>query len=114
MKTLYNGFDSNEATFIASSAIEPGRAAALKFNGTISYPGSDGNFTGIVTSCKGEVASVAIRGYAVASFRNSLPQVGICKLAPDEEGYMEINETNGKPYTVLSVDTRKKVIEFIL
>lgn len=114
MKTLFNGFDSNEATFIASDTVVPGRAVALKSNGKIEYPASDRNFTGIATSCRDDVISVVVRGYAVASFRNSLPQVGICKLAPDESGYMEADDANGKPYTVLSVDTRNNTIEFIL
>ena len=114
MKTFFNGFGTNEATFTAASSVIPGRAVALKSNGKIDYPAADGLITGIVASCKNNVASVIVSGYAVASFRSSLPTVGICKLFPDEEGYMEADETKGKPYTVLSVDTKNNTIEFIL
>lgn len=114
MKTFLNGFETNEATFLTSSVIEPGRAVALKSSGRLGYPASGGAFTGITTACKDNVISVVVRGYAVASFKNTVPSVGICKLAPGDTGYMEVDETNGKSYTVLNVDTLKKTIEFIL
>ena len=114
MKTFLNGFETNEATFLTASVIEPGRAVALKTSGKLGYPAAGGDFTGIATACKNNVISVVVRGYAVASFKNTLPHVGICKLAPGETGYMEVDETNGKAYTVLNVDTGKNTVEFIL
>lgn len=114
MKTLLNGFETNEATFLSTEKITPCRAVALQSSGKLDYPADKGAFTGIATSCRDNVVSVVIRGYAVASFKNTLPHVGICKLSPDSMGYMEIDETNGKPYTVLSVDTQNDTFEFIL
>ena len=113
MNALLNGFESNEATFKALTKLQPGRAVALNTDGTVFYPFTK-DFTGIVTSCKDNVASVVMKGYAVASFNSTIPTVGICKLSPVSSGYMEVDETNGKAYTVVGVDISNKTIEFIL
>lgn len=113
MKVFFNGFESKEATFKTLAAVNVGRAVALMNTGEVHYP-QDENFTGIVASYKDGYASVVMRGYAVASFKNTVPTVGICKLKPSSTGYMELDETNGKPYTVVGVDTVNKTIEFII
>lgn len=114
MKTFFNGFESNEATFKAVSDIPAGRAVALQSTNEVYYPVNSTDFTGIVNACKDGYASVVMKGYAVAAFKDTLPTVGICKLAPTSSGYMEVDEANGKAYTVVGVDTKEKTIEFIL
>ncbi len=113
MNALLNGFDTNEATFRTMTKLSPNRAVALSSDGTLFYPLS-GKFTGILTSCKDNIGSVVMRGYAVAEFKSTVPSVGICNLAPTPTGYMEVDDTNGKPYTVVGVDLINKTIEFIL
>ena len=115
MKALLNGFESNEATFrTAISNIPVGRAVVLQSSNDVYYPVTSTDFTGIIASCKDGVASVVMKGYAVAAFKDTLPHIGICKLAPTTEGYMEINESEGKPYTVVGVDAKNKTLEIIL
>lgn len=114
MKAFLNGFESNEATFKAIAEIPAGRVVALQADKTVSYPTNPKEFTGVIASCKDNVASVVMKGYAVAKFNNTLPHVGICYLAPSTNGYMEVNETDGKPYTVVGVDNSNNTIEFIL
>lgn len=114
MKTYYNGFETNEATFKASVDIPAGRAVALGSGGNVYYPTNPPLFTGIVSCCKDGYASVVIRGYVVARYKDTMPIVGICKLAPTADGYMEVNETDGKPYTVVGVNSTKGTIEIIL
>lgn len=114
MKALLNGFESAEATFKASGKVDAGKAVALLSTGEVYYPIGMTDFTGIVASCRDDVASVIMKGYAVAKFKDTLPTVGICKLAPTSLGFMEVDDTNGKAYTVLSVDVKSKEIEFIL
>lgn len=114
MNALLNGFESSEATFKAITQLPAGRAVALQSTNEVSFPISSTDFTGIIASCRDGVASVVMKGYAVAEFNETIPQVGICKLAPTSNGYMEVNDTDGKPYTVVGVDIKNKTLEFIL
>lgn len=114
MKTFFNGFETNEATFKSNPALNANRAVALTISGKVDYPDEGGEITGILTSYRDGIASVVMKGYAMASFNETVPQVGICKLAPGKKGFMEVDEENGKAYTVLSVDINSKTIEFIL
>ncbi len=114
MKTYYNGFDTQEITFEAMSAVTAKRAVALQNTGNVYYPEQGAPFTGIVSVYRNGIASVIVRGYAEASFKNTIPKVGICKLSVGTTGYLEVDEENGKPYTVLSVDTATKTLALIL
>lgn len=114
MNVYYNGFDTQEVTFKAMSNVAKKRAVALQNTGKVYYPTAGTPFTGIVSDYRNGIASVIVRGYAEASFRNTIPKVGICKLSVDENGYLELDEANGKPYTVLSVDTATKTLALIL
>ena len=55
-----------------------------------------------------------MKGYAVASFKDTIPTVGICKLAVGAMGNLEVNEEIGTPYTVVGVDVIEKTLELIL
>lgn len=114
MNALLNGFESSEATFKSIGNIETGRAVALQSTNEVYYPMGSKDFTGIVASYKDGIASVVMKGYAVARFKDTIPTVGICKLAPTSTGYMELDEDTGKPYTVVGVDLTNKTLEFIL
>lgn len=114
MKTYLTGFETKEATFSTVSTVKPARAVAYTETGDVYYPENGGHFTGIVSSYRDGFATVIMSGYAVGSFKNTQPTMGICKLSPDSQGYLEVDEANGKPYTVLSVDTINKTFEFIL
>lgn len=114
MKTFLTGFDTKEATFEVLAKVSPLRAVAYTDSGEVYYPEKDGPFTGIVVACRDNLASVVLSGYAVAEYDATIPRMGICNLAPGEEGYLEVNDTNGKPYTVLSVDHVNKTFEFLL
>lgn len=114
MNVLFNGFDTQEVTFKASSAILPKRAVALQSSGDIYYANAGEAFTGIVSTCRNGLASVIMRGYAEASYKNTAPTIGICKLSVGTMGQFEVDDTNGKPYTVVGVDTASKTFEFIL
>lgn len=114
MKTLLNGFETNEATFTSASAVIPGRAVALMSTGNVFYPDEKSPFTGIVTSYRNGIASVVMRGYVVAAYKDTSPEVGICKLSTGSSGYLEVDEENGTPYTVVGVDKTNKTIEIIL
>ena len=114
MNALLNGFETREATFKAMSVTLPGRAVALKSTGEITYPDRGTPFTGIVSSYRDGIASVVMKGYAVASFKDTIPTVGICKLAVGAMGNLEVNEEIGTPYTVVGVDVIEKTLELIL
>ncbi len=114
MKTYFNGFDTQEVTFKTMSSVSAKRAVALQSTGDVYYPEADTPFTGIVSAYRNGIASVIVHGYAEASFKNTIPSVGICKLAVGATGYLEVDEENGKPYTVLSVDTATKTLALIL
>ncbi len=114
MNALLNGFATNEATFRAASALFTNRAVALQSSGEVYYPDRGDPFTGIVASYRDGVASVIMKGYAVASFKDTLPSVGICKLVTGSMGNLEVDEENGTPYTVVGVDLTAKTFEFIL
>ncbi len=114
MNVYYNGFDTQEITFTTMATLAEKRVVVLESTGNVNYPDAGAPFTGIVSSYRNGMASVIVRGYAEASFRNSVPRVGICKLSPDANGYLEVDEENGKPYTVISVDTSTKTLALIL
>ena len=114
MTTYFNGFDTQEVTFKAMTNVAEKRVVALQNSGNVYYPEAGAPFTGIVSAYRNGLASVIVRGYAEASFKNTIPKVGICKLAPGATGYLEVDETNGTPYTVVSVDTASKTLALIL
>lgn len=114
MKTFFNGFDNQQATFAARYSLTPGRAVAYTETTEVAYPRAGEPFTGIVTACRDNVASVTLRGYAVGHYGNSLPSVGITKLTTGEDGVFEVDEVNGKPYTILDIHPTSKTFEFIL
>lgn len=114
MNALLNGFETKEATFKTVSALFTNRAVALKSTGEVYYPDRGEPFTGIVSSYRDGVASVVMKGYAVASFKDTLPTIGICRLVTGSMGNLEVDEENGTPYTVVGVDTTDKTFEFIL
>lgn len=114
MNALLNGFETKEATFRTASALFTNRAVALKSTGTVYYPDRGEPFTGIVSTYRDGVASVVMKGYAVASFKDTLPTVGICKLVVGTMGNLEVDEEIGTPYTVVGVDVSSKTFEIIL
>lgn len=114
MNALLNGFESSEATFRSLAVVETGRAVALQSTNEVYYPMGSKDFTGIVNSYNDGIVSVVMKGYAVARFKDTIPTIGICKLAPSSSGYMEVDEDSGKPYTVVGVDITNKTLEFIL
>ena len=114
MTTFFNGFDTQELTFKTMSAILPKKAVTLQSSGDIYYADTGSAFTGIVSTYRNGIASVVIRGYAEVGFKNTLPTVGICKLSVGSMGSLEVDEENGKPYTVLSVDVATKTMAIIL
>ena len=114
MNALLNGFETSEATFRTASTLFLNRAVALKSTGEVYYPDRGAPFTGIVASYRDGVASVIMKGYAVATFKDTIPTVGICKLSPGSMGNLEVDQENGTPYTVVGVDLTSKTLEFIL
>ncbi len=114
MNALLNGFETNEATFKTASAIFTNRAVALKNTGEVYYPDRGEPFTGIASAYRDGVASVVMKGYAVASFKDTVPSVGICRLVTGSMGNLEVDEENGTPYTVVGVDVTNKTFEVIL
>ncbi len=114
MKAYYNGFDTQEATFKTMSALTPKRAVSLQSSGELYYADAGAPFTGVVSSYRDGVASVVMRGYAVASFKDTPPSVGICKLSVSASGQFVVDETNGTAYTVLGVDNTAKTFEFFI
>ena len=114
MNALLNGFESKEATYRTMSNVISKRAVELKNSGDVFYPDRGGYFTGIVSNSRDGVASVVMKGYAVASFKDTIPTVGTCKLIPGSMGYLEVDEETGTPYTVVGVDVANKTFELIL
>lgn len=114
MNVLLNGFETNEATFRTMSTILTKRAVALKETGDVYYPDRGGPFTGIASTYRDGIASVVMKGYAVATFKDTVPSVGICKLVTGSMGTLEVDEENGTPYTVVGVDLASKTFELIL
>ncbi len=114
MNALLNGFETSEATFRTMSSVITKRAVELQNSGDVYYPERGGHFTGIVSSYRDGVASVVMKGYAVAAFKDTIPTVGTCKLIPGSMGNLEVDEENGIPYTVVGVDVASKTFELIL
>lgn len=114
MDIKFNGFDSQEITVKTSSAVLTKRAVAFQSTGDVYYANAGEEFSGIVTSVRNGIASIVMRGHAVASYRDTAPTVGICKLSVGPMGQLQVDEENGKPYTVFSVDTSNKTLEFYL
>ena len=114
MNVLLNGFETNEATFRTMGTVAPYKAVALQHTGDVYYPDKCKPFTGIVSSYRDGVAAVVMKGYAVASFKETLPSIGICNLVTGSSGNLEVDNTNGKPYTVVGVDVASKTFELIL
>ena len=114
MKVFYNGFGTQEATFKTASPVLPKRAVSLQSTGYVDFADEGTAFTGVVASYKNNVAAVLMRGFAEANYKGTAPTVGICKLSVTAMGQFTVDEENGKPYTVLGVDTTSNTFEFFI
>ena len=114
MNVFFTGFETKEATFKTTSTVLEKKAVALTGTGEVYYPAKGAPFTGIVASYRDGIASVIMSGYAVATFKDTIPTVGICKLSTGTAGNLEVDEENGTPYTVVGVDISDNTFEFIL
>ncbi len=107
------GFDTKEVTLYSDSDITPGMTVALTADSTGAIPASGEKFCGVCTDVRGRYITVALKGYAEASYSGTAPTVGYNTLAGDGKGNAAVND-NGRELLVASVDTAGKKFAVIL
>ena len=107
------GFETKEATLYTEGGIVPGMTVALKENCTAVKAASGEKFCGVCTDVRGRYITVALKGYAEASYSGTAPVVGYNTLAGDGNGNAAVKD-GGREILVAAVDTQNKKISIIL
>lgn len=110
MNVSFNGFNENTVTFEANGTINVGAPVMITANGKVSA--ANGAFCGICRGVRNGYAAVQVRGYAVFSYTNA-PSVGYSKLSASS-GKITADNSNGREYLVIDVDTAAKTAGIML
>lgn len=108
-----NSFQTKEVTLYTTEDITPGMTVALRENCVGTKAASGEKFCGVCTAKRGNYISVALKGYAEATYSGTAPEVGYSLLAGDGEGGAAISDS-GRELLVCRVDTQEKTIAVIL
>ncbi len=114
MTSVFTGFETNELTFTASPEVKPGLAVMIMEDSTVYVPEEASDFCGICSSVKDGYATVVLHGCARASFNGIAPSIGYNKLSVNEVGGIQVDDSTGKDYLVVSVDADTMTLELIV
>lgn len=110
MKVSLNGFGENIATFETQGTVTAGTPVMVTANGKVAA--ADGDFCGVCTNVRNGYAAVQLRGYVTLPYTTQ-PTVGYDKLSADS-GKITADDTNGREYLVIDVDTTAKTAGILL
>lgn len=114
MDSIIKGFETNEVTLYADETINPGNAVMIRKGYNLILPAGGEAFCGLCTNKKDKYASVVLKGIAEFTYSGSAPAVGYTKLSADGAGCVKADDTNGREYLILSVNSETKTLEILL
>lgn len=110
MNVSFDGYNANSLTFEAADTVSVGTPVAMSDNGKVTAASSA--FCGVCTALKNGYASVQLDGYVRLPYTGSVT-IGYKKLAA-ENGKVKVDNTNGKEYLVLDVNSDTHTLGIIL
>ena len=113
MNISYEGIGNYSVTVEKDKNIKSGYVCAIRSDKRAYIADDDENILGIVSAVNGSYANIIISGVVTAAYSDTAPTIGNCCLRGDGNGKVTVNAA-GENYRVLSVDTTKKTVTFIL
>ena len=110
MNVCFNCYGENVLTFETNGEIAAGDPVMITGNGVVQK--ANGDFCGICVSVRNGFASVQLDGFARVGY-SVLPEVGFCKLSA-EAGKIKADNSNGREFLVVDVDTAAQTAGIIL
>lgn len=107
MKTEFQGFGENVATFEAAANVKAGLPVKVSGNGAVDACGAGDLFCGMAVSVRGGMAAVQLSGYVRAPYTGALA-VGYQKLAAAADGKIQQSES-GRELLVIDVDSAASI-----
>ncbi len=104
MKNYLDGFDRQEVTLEAPTAIKKGAVVGISNDFTAKTAPSTVKPVGVCTYCDGAKASILIRGYAEVSYTGDTPSFGITGVVGNGSGGIKA-DANGRQVIIVTVDT---------
>lgn len=114
MNSVFTGFETNEITLAKSADVAIGKVVVLTDSTNAIMPADGEKFHGVCSAVRGDYASVVLHGCAKAFYSGTAPAVGYNKLCAGSDGTVKLDDTNGREYLVLSVDSGEQTIEFLV
>ena len=113
MNISYEGIGNYSITAEVDKTVKNGYACAIRTDKRAYVADDDENILGIVNAIRENHANVVISGVVTAAYSGTAPTVGNSCLRGDGSGKVTVNAA-GENYRILSVDTNKKTVTFIL
>ncbi len=110
MNVSFNGFGENVVTFETEGSVSAGMPVMVSESGKVKA--ASDVFCGICVGERNGYAAVQLSGYVRAAF-DSAPDVGYTKLV-GKNGKISKDESNGREYLVVDIDTVAKTAGIIL
>lgn len=108
-------FNVNETTFYTESNIKAGMTVELDSDGKAVIASSNSRFIGVCTKANGNYISVALTGIVTVPYTGTTaPNVGYELLSADGNGNVKFNGASEVDHLVLSVNTKDKLVTFML
>ncbi|MBQ8502687.1 MAG: hypothetical protein IJ491_00215 [Clostridia bacterium] len=114
MNSVFTGFETNEITLKKNGELEQGNAVIISDGAVAAIPADGEAFCGVCSVVRGDYASVILHGCAKTSYSGTVPTVGFNKLSSDGNGGIKLDDTNGREYLVVSVDTVNCYAEILI
>lgn len=112
MTFSYEGIGTLCATFAAQGDVEKNSPVKITANGTVTKCSDGDAFIGIVSSCRGGIATVQLKGFVRLPYTDPAPSVGYQCLTAAKTGVKTGDGTD--KVLITNVDTAKKTVEFML
>lgn len=110
MKVSFNGFGENVVTFETDGTVSAGSPVMISASGKVKS--ATGTFCGICVSERNGYAAVQLSGYVSVPY-DTAPSVGFAKLV-GSGGKISADNTNGREFLVVDIDTNAKTAGIIL
>ena len=113
MNVSFNGIGDKLVTFLNNGA-EKGEVVKVSAAGTVAPCSDDDVFDGVAVFVDGGYAGVRLRGFVTVSYSGAAPSVGHSLLLADGSGGVAVDNSDGRDYLVVDVDTTAKTATILM
>ncbi len=114
MDSIIKGFETKEVTLYCDETVNAKNVVMLERGYSVCIPAEGEPFCGLCTNKNDTYASVVLKGVTEVPYSGSAPSVGYAKLSSDGAGAVKADDTNGREYLVISVNSGEKTLEIML